>query len=155
MSFTRKFDDRESVKCRLDMMSAASCYMLQEPGNGTRPAFVTDPHIRLQKWGANLRTGCPAIDSGLRGLGIPLTRDCNNRLASQTMGTTIEYPTASAWTDETRATHPAWWYREKCQDRSQHLFVDPQQDAEKRMWMSLSTRDMARDAFDKMAKCSP
>ncbi len=128
--------------------------MLQAPGNGTRPSYVSDPHIRLQKWGGNLRKSCINIDSGLRGLGVPLTHDCTNRIHAVPKGEHIAYPTCGAWTDETRATNPAWQYRTVTRNTNQLLFYDPQENAEKRMWNQTSTRDQARDDFEEKGICT-
>ena len=153
MSFTRAFDDRERVSDSLHRMTAQGCYGLKVPGNGTRPSYVSDPHIRLQQWGANLRTGCMNIDGTMRGLGLPLTRDCTNRIAAVPVGNAIEYGTSSNWTDESRATHPAWLYRTVDRDRSEYPFVDPQYNAESRIWHATSSRDMARDKFEAKGAC--
>ena len=154
MSFTRKFDDEETVKTKLHQLSAPSCYILQPPGPGVRPHFVEDPHIRLQKWGANLRSNCCNLSANMRGLGIPLTRDCTDKLKTTVSGQQIAYPTASAWTDETRATHPVWWYRTVTRSRNDYLPIDPQFNAESRRWVSRSTRDEARTSFEKDGVCS-
>ena len=49
-----------------------SRYILNVPGNGSKPCFMNDPQLRLQKWGANLKSvvnGGPIdIDSDLVGL---------------------------------------------------------------------------------------
>lgn len=154
MSFTRKYDDTAIVTDRLHQMRSSECYMLQTPGNGTRPCYVSDPHIRLQKWGGNLRESCINIDNGLRGLGAPLIRDCIDKVASAPKGMPITYPTCSSWTDETRATNPAWQYRTVTRDTTQLLFCDPQKDADKRLWNQTSTRDQARDEFERKGICT-
>ena len=153
MSFTRAFDDRERVRDSLHRMTAQGCYGIGVPGNGTRPTYVADPHIRLQKWGANLRTGCGDIDNAMKGLGIPLTRDCTNQIETMPKGQSIEYGSTGNWTDESRATNPAWWYRTVNRNRNEFPLVDPQYNAENRMWHATSSRDQARDVFDASGPC--
>ena len=38
-------------------------YMLNVPGNGSKPCFMEDPFCRLQKWGANLQTNSINLES--------------------------------------------------------------------------------------------
>lgn len=154
MSFTRKFDDDEAVRNKLYQLSAINCYTLQTPGNGIRPHYVEDPHIRLQKFGANLRSNCCNVSSSIRGLGIPHTRDCTDKLKSAVTGDRISYPKTDSWTDESRATHPVWWYRTVTRSTNQFLHADPQRNAVNKRWESQSTRDQARAKFEETGTCS-
>jgi hypothetical protein len=52
MAFSR--DDEATIKCKLLSSSNSLNYMLNVPGNGSHPSFLTDPHIRLQKFGGNI-----------------------------------------------------------------------------------------------------
>ena len=153
MSFTRGHDDTARIRCALAATASAYDYMTDVPGTGHTPPYVNDPHIRMQKWGANLRSGCSDIESGLRTLGLPLTRDCTNNLKSFAQGLPLSYESSGQWTDETRATHPAWKYRGLDGCRSDYLFVDPQRNAEASRWVSTSSRDEARQAFEGRSLC--
>ena len=119
MSFTRLYDDLDHIKQNVNYSKNICDYMLNKPGNGLTPSYMDDPFIRIQEWGGNLRTNTINIDSDLKGL----TRPINNRdgIAEQNYqkhsvsSSKINYPTDNTSTDQSRATHPAWEYREKTQ----------------------------------------
>ncbi len=51
MAFTRFNDDRCRVEKQLQESTDPGRYMLDVPGNGTRPCFMEDPFSRLDRWG--------------------------------------------------------------------------------------------------------
>ena len=70
MASTRfNYDDARIIKS-LQQSTGAGRYMLNVPGPGNKVCFYNDPQVRMQKWGANLRsvpTGHPIdIDSDLK-----------------------------------------------------------------------------------------
>ena len=69
MAFSR--DDNAKTLCKLNEQNKSLGYMSNVPGNGLYPDYFNDPQIRLQKWGANLKSvvnGGPIdIDSDLKG----------------------------------------------------------------------------------------
>ena len=82
MAFTRfNYDECRTTKI-LQESTGPGRYMLNTPGSGCNPCFMSDPHIRMQKWGANLmgvKGGHPIdIDSDLIGITRKLTRDCQS-----------------------------------------------------------------------------
>ena len=103
MSFTRGYDDTCRVEEHLTNMTAQGRYNVNVPGNGPRPCYMEDPAIRLQKWGGNLRTNSINLESTLRGLDAPLSRDCIDKTKQLPHNTAIAYPTCCAWSDESRA----------------------------------------------------
>ena len=56
MSFTRFHDDPCRINKQLQESTDPGRYMLNVPGNGDKPYYIEDPYIRIQGWGANLRT---------------------------------------------------------------------------------------------------
>ena len=148
MSFTRGYDDTCRVRERLVNMTAQGRYNVDVPGNGPEPFYMEDPAIRLQKWGGNLRTNCTNLESTLRGLGTPLSSDCIAETKSLAASKPISYPTCCAWSDESRATHPAWMYRDLEQAQFQWLHFDPQRNAERHWKIGENTREAARTAYD-------
>ena len=99
MAFTRFNYDECRTKKKLQQQTGPSRYILNVPGNGSKPCFMDDPQVRLQKWGANLKSvvnGGPIdIDSDLTGRTRKLTKYCskeqfkgNNQLNIQD----IQYP---------------------------------------------------------------
>ena len=77
MSFTRFHDDPCRVQKYLEETTNIGNYNLNVPGNGIDMPFFNDPHVRMQKWGANLSNNIVNIDSDLRGLTRGLNRDSN------------------------------------------------------------------------------
>ena len=75
MSLTRFYDDDARVKKQLEESLNVGLYHLDVPGNGLAPPFMEDRQIRLQKWGANLRTNTIDIDNDLKGLRTKLKND--------------------------------------------------------------------------------
>tara|TARA_B100001093_G_C26799353_1_gene1002626 strand:- start:149 stop:619 length:471 start_codon:yes stop_codon:yes gene_type:complete len=73
MAFGR--DDNAEMRCRLKENNNSLAYMLNVPGNGTKPDYFVDPFIRLQGFGANLSTNIVDINSKLRGVNKQLNRD--------------------------------------------------------------------------------
>jgi hypothetical protein len=158
MTSTRYNYDNCRTQKRLQESSAPGRYMLDTPGPGLYLPFVCDPHIRLQQWGANLKNvqnGHPIdIDSDLIGLTnkaskynmtkkFPFNKNVNNKILN------ISFPNKSLpFTDETRATHPSWMYRDLEQSRKYPLFLDPQENICKHFHNNLSTRILERDKYD-------
>ena len=55
MAFTRfNYDDCRTKK-KLQESTGPGRYVMNTPGSGNNPLFIDDPHIRMQKWGANNR----------------------------------------------------------------------------------------------------
>ena len=95
-------------------------YILNVPGCGDDMPLMSDPQIRLQGWGANLRSDAINIEFALKsggqldmtpGRGNP--RDCQSKQSVLPSSTPFGYSTSSALTtDQTRFTNPAWMLRE-------------------------------------------
>jgi hypothetical protein len=118
------------IKKELQQMTDMGRYQLTAPGPGANVGFAEDPHIRLQKWGANLRTNTINTESDLMGLTRSLTRDCVPLNEYQTMKTPNEklnYGTIEATTEETRAINPAWTVLDEENKRWDYIHHNPQQ----------------------------
>ena len=119
MAFTRfNYDDQRTAKL-LQESTGPGRYMLNMPGNGQTPSYFEDPHIRLQHWGANVRhvSGSTPVDiaSDLDGRTRRATKACVNSvypIKGVQSSSQPHYPTQASFTDETRASHPAWMYRD-------------------------------------------
>mgnify|MGYP005660732585 FL=1 len=53
MAFTRFHDDPCRIKKQLQESTDIGRWILNVPGQGSKPDYMNDPHIRLQKWGGN------------------------------------------------------------------------------------------------------
>ena len=111
MSFTRFHDDPCRIEKQLQESTGPGRYALNVPGNGDKPCFMEDPHVRLQKWGANLMTNSINLESDLMGLTRSANRDCkgvNNYETQAVKSKRVRYPVCRPYTEQPRATDPAW-----------------------------------------------
>jgi hypothetical protein len=149
MAFTRFHDDPCRINKQLQESTGLGRYMLNVPGNGSKPLYMDDPFIRMQKWGGNLMTNTVNLESDLFGLSRLLNRDDithEYRLhAEQTEKQT--YQSASPYTDQSRATHPAWEFRDLEQTNWSILPLDPQKNTCFTFQNNLSTRILEKDVF--------
>ena len=135
MSFTRFHDDPNRMRKQVDESSFPGKYALNTPGPGDKMPFMEDPQMRIQKWGANLMTNTVNIESDLRGMTRKLNRDVlnlNDYKKSEVEGKLVSYPVAESFVDESRATHPAWMFRDLEQPRWEQPFLNPQANLEKK-----------------------
>ena len=118
------------IKKELQQMTDMGRYQLTAPGPGANVGFAEDPHIRLQKWGANLRTNTINTESDLMGLTRSMTRDCvplNEYKTMKTPNEKLNYGTIEATTEETRAINPAWTVLDEENKRWDYIHHNPQQ----------------------------
>ena len=112
-------------------MTGVGRYQLMRPGPGPQVPFIEDPHVRLQQWGANLHNNGASLEGDLIGVNRKLTHGIQ-LYDSQTPATvahqygTVENPV----TDESRATHPAWMFRDLEQAHWGYSFHDVQSKTE-------------------------
>lgn len=166
MSFTRFHYHEARTTKNLQQATGPARYIMNMPGvqEGKTPAFIDDPHWRMTHWGANLHTshgtdGHPIdIDSDLTGLTRNLTRDSirqnhyrTNRF--QTRHVAKDAPHIDGLTDETRASHPAWMYRDIEQTRWYPLHLDPQENVCIPFHNNVSSRVYEKDEYLKRGKC--
>ena len=157
MAFTRfKYDDARTKKS-LQQATDPGRWILNVPGNGSNPSYMEDPQIIVQKWGGNLRTNTINLESELRGVNRQLTRDCLGIGEYQHYNVTseaIHYPSSSQLTTEqSRATNPAWWYRDAEQPNWQYLPINPQANVCLPFQNNLSTRILEKDYFTPKRDC--
>jgi hypothetical protein len=129
MAFTRFHDDPARIRKTLEESTFAQKYYLNTPGNGVDMPFQKDPQMRLQGWGANLHSNAINLESDFRGLSRKLNHDLisqNNhkQYRAETIG--LNYDNAAPFIDETRATHPAWMFRDLEQTRWNYSFHNVQ-----------------------------
>ena len=156
MSFTRFHDDPARIIKNLEISTFAGRYALDAPGSGANPIYMQDPHIRMQKWGGNAMTGATEIENNLFGLTRNLNRDTFDNLYSGSgPGKSIpaecqvipSRDTANSYTDQSRATHPAWVLRDAQQHRPDYPLFDPQEHIAIPFQNNLSTRILEKDHF--------
>ena len=146
--FSRFFDDEVRVRKQVEISSFQQRYFLDAPGWGASPAFCADPQMRLQGWGANLRTNTTNVESDLYGLTRRANRDgveVNEYSRHAVASDPVAYSESAPFVEESRATHPAWMYRGVAQDRWERPMMEPF--AEKGFVDNVQTRIVAKDAF--------
>lgn len=150
MSFTRFHDDPARIRKQVAESSFAGRYMLNVPGLGLNMPFQEDPQLRLQKWGANLTTNTLNLENDLLGLTRKYTRDnvqVNDYKKSATRTHPFMYKSQTPLVLESRASHPAWTYRDLEQPRWETPFINPQVNAENKLQNGLQTRILEKDNF--------
>jgi len=157
MAFTRfKYDDCRTKKS-LQQATDPGRWILNVPGNGANPCYIEDPQIIVQKWGANLRTNTINLESELRGVNRNLNRDCLGKDEYQRYDVpnqAIQYPTCvKLTTEQSRATNPAWWYRDLEQNNFEYPPLNPQVNVCIPFQNNLSTRILEKDYFTPKRDC--
>lgn len=147
MAFTRFHDDPYRIRKQVQESSFAGRYNLDVPGPGINLAFFEDPQFRLQRWGANLQTNTVTLESDLRGLTRKLGRDYDSsEYTKHTVSTdTLLYPTQQPIVEESRATHPAWTFRDLEHPRWEEPWMNPQANVEKMFHCDIQTRILEKD----------
>ena len=150
MSFTRFHDDPCRINKQLQESTGLGRYMLNVPGNGSKPLYMDDPFIRLQKWGGNLMTNTINLESDLFGLSRNMNRDdiqTNDYQINAVKSRRVEYESKNPSTDQSRATHPAWTFRDLEQTKYNILPLNPQENVCLTFQNNLSTRILEKDIF--------
>jgi hypothetical protein len=150
MAFTRFHDDEARIRKSLQESTFAESYYLNKPGNGTAMPLQMDPQLRLQGWGANLCTNAIQLENDFRGLTRKLNRDVLslNQYDKHTASSErYIYNIASPFVDESRATHPAWMYREAEHNRWEHPWINPQDNFERSFHWNVQTRILEKDNY--------
>lgn len=153
MSFTRFNDDPCRIRKQNQESTGPGRYMLDVPGNGMKPCFIEDPFVRLQKWGANLHSNTINLESKLMGIERKAGRDCINQVKQIPQNSPLEYPSCEPFTEQPRATMPAWTARDLEQNNFTYLPLDPQEHTCIPFQNNLNTRLIERDNFKAQAPC--
>jgi len=154
MASSRIFNDEARIRKRNAIDTYKGRYHLDVPGNGADMPFNADPHIRIQKWGANFSTNMMDINSDLRGMTRPLNKDFieineYKKFSVVPKVANANPETVNYITDETRATNPAWVLKEKEMHRFEPPFINPIDLTflKKPFYENLNTRILEKDYF--------
>jgi hypothetical protein len=146
--FTRFHDDEARIQQQMRIQTFAGRYAIGVPGPGIDLPFQEDAQLRLQKWGANLRTETVNVESDLIGLTRNLTRDAQPYTTTAVTSTMPNYASSeAAHVEESRASVPAWQFREAEQPRWETPWINPQAHLEKSFPDNLPTRMLEKDYF--------
>lgn len=150
MSFTRFYDDEIRIQKQLQQQTFPGRYRINVPGQGSSMPFQEDAHISLQQWGANLRTNTINLESDLMGLTRKIGRDDqveNNYKDNQVSSEALSYSNEKPFTEESRASHPAWMYRDLEHPIWEEPFVNPLGNLEKPFHDNIQTRILEKDYY--------
>jgi len=150
MAFTRFHDDPCRINKQLQESTGLGRYMLNVPGNGSKPLYMDDPFIRMQKWGGNLMTNTVNLESDLFGLSRNYNRDdikTNEYRLNAVKTNQVQYESANPSTDQSRATHPAWTFRDLEQTHYSILPLNPQENTCITFQNNLNTRILEKDNY--------
>ena len=157
MAFTRFHDDPCRITKQLQQQTDQGRWILNVPGNGANPCYMEDPQIIIQKWGGNLRTNTINLEGDLRGVNRHLSRDCLGKdeyTKYNVPNQAIKYPTCNnLFTEQSRATNPAWWYRDLEQVDWQYPPLNPQANTCMPFQANLNTRILEKDYFTPKRDC--
>ena len=164
--FTRRFDDPCRIVKDNQITTEPGRYMLDTPGNGSKPFYMEDPQIIPQKWAGNLLTHSVDIQSSMLGLDKTVNRDClittgsncGRPLKPEIIARPIDYPTSRALTtDQSRATDPAWMVRDMDQSYRTPLMSNWQSNDRifQQFQYDSSSRIAEKDGFVRQTFCVP
>ena len=149
MAFTRFKYDEARTKKELQQSTDQGRWVMNVPGNGETPYYIEDPHIRIQNWGANMRTNSINLESDLLGVNRKLNRDNTikdsyaNFIANSDR---IEYPTTKKLsTEQSRTILPAWTARDLEQVNWYYPLLNPQENICFPFLSNINTRILERD----------
>ena len=161
MAFTRFHDDSCRIQKYLEETTNIGNYQINVPGNGINMPFINDPHLRMQKWGANLSNNLTDLESDLRCQTRTLNRDTinennyTNYLNNNNVYSVNNYPVHhTEITGQPRATNPAWTLREldsintpNIPNNFKYLLLDPQENICIPFSNNISSRIVEKDYY--------
>jgi hypothetical protein len=157
MACTRFSSDECRVKKQLQQMTDPSRFILNVPGNGSNLDYIEDPHIRIQKWGANLQTNGIDIENNLFGIDRTINRDCLNFNEYQNYNVNsnkVQYASnKKLTTEQSRVILPAWTARDLEQNNFDWLHKNPQENVCIPFHNNLSTRILVKDNYKSKKEC--
>jgi hypothetical protein len=106
--------------------------------------------MRLQKWGANLHTNTIGVENDLMGLTRRQNRDhidMNQHLKHSATSTMSSYSSTAPFVEESRASHPAWMYKDLEQPRWETPWLNPLNGLEKDFNENIQTRILEKDHY--------
>jgi hypothetical protein len=152
MAFTRFRDDPCKVNIQNQQSTDQGRWILNTPGYGDKPLFMSDPNIISQKWGGNLWTNAIDVQSSLLGMNQKIGKDYLGKKNGE-RNTDNSYPikyqnSHILTTEQSRAIMPSWTVRDMKQVHFAYLPLDPQQNVFMPFQNYLNTRVLEKDAYD-------
>lgn len=143
MAFTRFHDDPIRIQKQIDESTFSGRYMLNTPGQGINMPYQNETQMRLQRWGANITNDILLLESDFFGLTRPLNRDLpeiNDYKKHALNPLPIMYSSVNPFIEESRASHPAWMYKDLEQPIWELPWINPQANLELQFPNNIQTR---------------
>lgn len=142
---------------KLQESTYLGAYMLNTPGNGVIMDYQSDPYMLPQKFAANLMKDPIGVENALLGYNRPLNRDLVTKDQYKRFEAKTEpvvYPVSKTnWTEQSRATCPAWTFRDLPQDLWAFPPFNPQENTCLPFISYENTRIVEKDNFDRWGSC--
>jgi hypothetical protein len=150
--FSRFHDDPARIRKQMAQSTYAERYFLNTPGQGLDLPFFEDPQIRLQQWGGNLYSNPVLLEGELRGIDKKLNRDYLDPHQNGLQFTPLKsrpnsYGKMGVFIDESRASCPAWMFRDLEISRWENPLLNPQNGLEKPFLENIQTRIIEKDSY--------
>jgi len=160
MAESRFFDDPFRIQKRLELAQGPGNYYLNVPGPGTELPLEDDVHVRMQRWGANIMTNTVNLESDLLGITRGINRHATDAIlydVAKPKTTPLSFPVQNPFVEESRASHPAWMYKDLEHSHWSFPQLNPQNLAtiEQPFLYDVQTRILQRDNQDQHPDRSP
>lgn len=142
MSLTSFKNDPARIKKEMEIYTYEGRYQLATPGPGMDLPFIEDPQIRLQYWGANLRTNTIGIENELTGRNDILNRHLTDKKQVKVESQPLKFKSENPYVLESRSEIPAWTFRgiDNNYSRWENPLINPQANLEKEFNDNIQTR---------------
>jgi hypothetical protein len=148
------YSDARTIK-KLQESTDSGRWILDVPGNGENPVYMNDPQIRPQKWAGNKWDNQVDLESKLWNVDTILSKSRMIHKKPMPDNQPIQYPSSSSLTTEqSRATLPAFLFRELPQQKYAYLPINPQANVCYPFENNISTRILSKDYFVPNVECS-
>jgi hypothetical protein len=148
MAFTRFHDDPDRIYKQVQEATYTGMYQLNTPGPGLNLPFSEEAQLRLQRWGANFDYKMISQENDLRGQTRHLNKDyidVNDYKKYEKLPSIPNYSTETPYVEESRASHPAWMYKDLEQPRWETPFLNPQNNLERPFLYDIQTRILEKN----------
>ena len=144
MASTSFRSDPARIKKEMEMSTYEGRYMLNCGGPGVDVPFFEDPQVRLQKYGANLRSNTIGVEDDLMGRNRVLGRDYIDQTYEKKAAKSdaLSFKSKNPFVQESRASVPSWIFRgvDQKYERWEHPWINPQANLEKNFNDNIQTR---------------
>lgn len=120
MAYTRISNDQLRINKQVQESTDVCKFALNVPGPGLNIPFISDPHVRMQKWGANHITDIIGVENSLKNIDRHLFREsitCKDSYYTTPNIDRMNYSQESFNVLDSFITQPKWNIRDKERDR--------------------------------------